>query len=74
MTGPDYEDAASLAGIPSADDVLDHDEAAKRFDLFAAVRTRTQGIANALAEQKSIPVIAANIERIAAVASDGVAG
>ena len=85
MTDADYADAASLAGLPSADDMLDQDEAAKRFDLFAlraelgvlvgapgftAARARMQGIANALAEQKSIPVIAMNIELIAAVASD----
>ena len=85
MTGADYEDAASLAGLPSADDMLDQDEAAKRFDLFAlraelgvlvgaagftAARSRMRGIANALAEQKSIPVIALNIELITTVASD----
>ena len=85
MTGADYHDAASLAGLPSADDILDQDEAAKRFDLFAlraelgvlvgasgfaTARARIQGIANALAEQKSIPIIAMNIELIAAVASD----
>ena len=85
MTGADYEDAASLAGLPSADDMLDQDEAAKRFDLsalraelgvlvgaagLASARTRMQGIGKALIKQKSIPVIAANIELIVAVASD----
>jgi type I restriction enzyme R subunit len=85
LSGDDYEAAASLAGLPSAADLLDADEQAKRFDLFAlraqlgvlvgdpglvAARRRIQAIANALAEQKSIPVIANNIELIAAVASD----
>lgn len=66
-------------------DVLDQDELAKRFDLlalrtqlgvligdpgFVAVKKRIQAIANALAAQKSIPVIASNLELIAAVATD----
>ena len=77
--------ASSLANLPSAVDVLDTDEQAKRFDLFvlraqlgiligdpgfASAKKRMQAIANALAEQKSIPVIAQNIELIAAVASN----
>jgi len=85
MSGEDYESAASLAGLPSADDVLDQDEQAKRFDLFALraqlgvlmddpgfvfARTRMQAIANALAEQKNIPAINAQIAIISAVASD----
>jgi type I restriction enzyme R subunit len=85
MTGEDYAHAAELAGLPSAVDVRDTDEHAKRFDLFAlraqlgvlngdlrlaAARRRIQAIANALAEQKSIPKIAQNLELIAAVASD----
>ena len=85
MTGDDYVVASGLAGLPSAEDVQDQDEQAKRFDLFAlraqlgvlvgdpgfkAARARIQAIANALAEQKSIPVIANNLELIAAVATD----
>lgn len=85
MSGEDYADAAELAGLPSAEDVRDTDEQAKRFDLFAlraqlgvltadagleAARKRIQAIANALAEQKSIPKVAENLELIAAVASD----
>lgn len=85
MTGDDYVAASSLAGLPSAEDVQDQDEQAKRFDLFAlraqlgvlvgdpgftSARARIQAIANALAEQKNIPVIANNLELIAAVATD----
>jgi type I restriction enzyme R subunit len=85
MTGDDYASASSLAGLPSSQDVVDQDEQAKRFDLFAlraqlgvlvgdrglaAARSRIQAIANALAEQKSIPIIAQNIELIAAVTTD----
>ncbi|QEE61507.1 DUF4145 domain-containing protein [Salinibacterium sp. dk2585] len=81
----DYEEAASLAGLPSADDVIDSDEQAKRFDLFAlraqlgvltadagfsAARKRIQAIANALAEQKSIPRVAVNLKLLADVAGD----
>lgn len=81
----DYTSAAELAGLPSAEDAHDQDEQAKRFDLFAlraqlgilvgdpgftAAKKRIQAIANALAEQKAIPVIANNIELIAAVAND----
>jgi type I restriction enzyme R subunit len=80
-----YASAADLAGLPSAEDVRDQDEQAKRFDLFSlraqlgilvgdpgfkAAKARIQAIANALAEQKSIPVIASNIELIAAIATD----
>jgi type I restriction enzyme R subunit len=85
MTGDDYIAAATLHSLPSSVDVLDQDELAKRFDLlalrtqlgvlvgdtgFAAAKKRIQAIANALAAQKSIPVIASNLELIAAVATD----
>ena len=77
--------AEQLAGLPSATDVEDTDEQARRFDLFAlraqlgilvaepgfaAAKGRIQAIANALAEQKSIPAVAAKIELISAVASE----
>ncbi|MEX1077678.1 MAG: DEAD/DEAH box helicase family protein [Homoserinimonas sp.] len=85
MSGDDYEQAAELADLPSAADVLDTDEQAKRFDLFAlrtqlgvligdpgyaAAKARVQAIANALAEQKNIPKVANNLTLIAAVASN----
>ena len=85
MTGDDYVRAAELADLPSAEDARDSDEQAKRFDLFAlraqlgvlisdpgfaAAKARIQAIANALAEQKSIPKIANNLTLIAAVASE----
>jgi type I restriction enzyme R subunit len=85
LSGDDYTVAASLAGLPSATDVLDQDEQAKRFDLFAlraelgilvgdpgfaTARARIQGIAAALAEQSAIPVIKNNLQLIAAVATD----
>ncbi|MBC7593632.1 MAG: hypothetical protein H7288_06810 [Kineosporiaceae bacterium] len=85
LAGDDYGDAAELAGPPSADGVRDTDEQAKRFDLFAlraqlgvltgdpglaAARKRIQAVANALAEQKSIPRVAFNLKLIADVASD----
>ena len=85
LTGDDYGHAAELAGLPSADDVRDTDEQAKRFDLFAlraqlgtvtgepglaAARKRIQAIANALAEQKSIPRVALNLKLISDVASN----
>jgi type I restriction enzyme R subunit len=81
----DFELAATLADLPSAVDVLETDEMAKRFDLFAlraqlgvltgdpefaSAQARVQQIAHALAEQKSIPSIASNIDLIAAVAGD----
>jgi type I restriction enzyme, R subunit len=85
MCSDDYVDAATLADLPSAVDVNDADEQAKRFDLlalrtqlgvlvgdagFTAAKTRIQALAAALAEKKSIPVVQQNIELIAAVASD----
>jgi type I restriction enzyme R subunit len=85
LSSDDVALASSLASLPSAVDVLDTDEQAKRFDLFAlraqlgiligdpgfaSAKKRMQAIANALAEQKTIPVIAQNIELIAAVASN----
>lgn len=85
LSADDVALATSLAALPSATDVLDTDEQAKRFDLFAiraqlgilvgdpgftSAKKRMQAIANALAEQKTIPVIAQNIEVIAAVASN----
>ncbi|MBB5632199.1 type I restriction enzyme R subunit [Cryobacterium mesophilum] len=84
-SGDEFELARTLRGLPSSADVLDTDEQAKRFDLFAlraqlgvlvgdpgfdAAKTRIQAIANALAEQKSIPAIQKQLTLIAAVASD----
>ncbi|GAB3030964.1 DEAD/DEAH box helicase family protein [Parafrigoribacterium mesophilum] len=81
----EYLLAEELAGLPSAADVLDTDERAKRFDLFAlraqlgilvgdpafdAAKARIQAIASLLAEQKSIPAVANCIELISAVATD----
>ena len=85
MTSDDYVDAAVLADLPSATDVNDLDEQAKRFDLlalrtqlgvlvgdagFTAAKIRIQALANALADKESIPVVQQNIELIAAVASE----
>jgi type I restriction enzyme R subunit len=85
MSADDFELAASLTDLPSMTDVLDSDEQAKRFDLlalrtqlgvlvgdpgFAWAKARIQAIANALAEQKAIPVVSNNIELIAAVAGE----
>jgi type I restriction enzyme R subunit len=84
-SGDEFELARTLRGLPSAADVLDTDEQAKRFDLFAlraqlgvligdsgfdVAKTRMQWIANALAEQKSIPAIQKELPLIAAVSSD----
>jgi type I restriction enzyme R subunit len=83
--GAEFELASTLRRLPSAADALDTDEQAKRFDLFAlraqlgvlvgdpgfvAAKTRIQAIANALAEQKSIPAIQKQLTLIAAVATD----
>jgi type I restriction enzyme R subunit len=85
MSRDDYISAASLSRLPSTVDVLDSDEAAKRFDLlalraqlgvlvgdptFVAARKRIQAIANALAEQNGIPAIKSELVLIAAVATD----
>ncbi|WP_309619201.1 DEAD/DEAH box helicase family protein [Salinibacterium sp.] len=84
-TGSDYEQATELADLPSALDVHDTDELAKRFDLlalqaqlgvlggssgFAAAKTRVQAIATALGNQRGVPVIDSNIQLIEAVASE----
>jgi len=84
-SGDEFELASTLRRLPSATDALDTDEQAKRFDLFAlraqlgllvgepgfaAAKSRIQAIANALAEQKSIPAIQKQLTLIAAVASD----
>jgi type I restriction enzyme R subunit len=85
MDGTDYQEAATLAGLPSAVDVQDTDEAAKRFDLqilraqvgalnagsgFAPAKKRIQAIARGLGEQRVIPAVAANLELIDAVAGE----
>ncbi|WP_022886181.1 DEAD/DEAH box helicase family protein [Glaciibacter superstes] len=78
-------EAAALSGLPSSALAADTDEEAKRFDLlalhaqlgvvagdlgFAAAKQRIQAIADALGDQRSIPVVAQNLELIAAVATD----
>ncbi len=85
LEGDDFAQAGELADLPSATDVQDTDELAKRFDLlalraqlgvlasdpgFAAAKERIQAIANALAEERGIPVIDNNRELISAVASE----
>jgi len=85
MSGEDYELASNLAGLPSADDVLDTDEPAKRFDLlalrtqlgvlvgdssFAAAKRRIQAIAVALGNERSVPAIAQELVLIEAVAGE----
>lgn len=81
----DYADVATLGSLPSATDAEDTDEAAKRFDLLAlraqlavlqgdmaaqtSVGNSVRGIADALAHQKTIPVIASQLEFIERVAS-----
>jgi len=85
LSGADYESAATLAGLPSAVDVLDQDEKAKRFDLlalraqlsvltgapgFAAAKERIIAIAEELASQPTIPKIAAELVLIAAVTTE----
>lgn len=85
LNGDDYQAAASLGALPSAADADDTDEAAKRLDLLAlraqlaalhrdaaalnAVGNAVRGIADALAHQKTIPVIASQLEFIERVAS-----
>ncbi|MCC6270917.1 MAG: DEAD/DEAH box helicase family protein, partial [Microbacteriaceae bacterium] len=83
--GAEFELANTLRRLPSAADALDTDEPAKRFDLFAlraqlgvlvgdprfvVAKTRIQAIANALAEQKSIPAVQKELTLIAAVATN----
>jgi type I restriction enzyme R subunit len=85
LTGADVESAATLAGLPSKIDVLDQDEKAKRFDLFAlraqlsvltgapgfdAAKAGIIGIAEELASQPSIPKIAAELPLISAVTTE----
>jgi len=85
MDGTDYQQAATLAGLPSAVDVQDTDEAAKRFDLqilraqvgalnagsgFTPAKKRIQAIARGLGEQRAIPAIAAHLELIEAIAGE----
>lgn len=84
-SGNDYEQAAALADLPSALDVHDADELAKRFDLLAlhaqlgvltgdasgdAAKTRMQAIATALGNQRGIPVIDNSIQLIESVAGE----
>ncbi|UOE44152.1 DEAD/DEAH box helicase family protein [Agromyces larvae] len=79
----EVSDAVALADLPSAALATDTDERAKRFDLlvlraqlgvlaadpgFATARDRIRAIATALGEQRGIPVIAAQLELIDAVA------
>lgn len=86
ITSEDLADAAEhLSGLPSAVQVADGDEDAKRFDwlalqaqlgvlgnpvAFQAAKKRIQAVADALGEQKTIPVIAKHLELIDAVAGD----
>ena len=85
LAGDDYTAAAELSDLPSAVDLHDTDELAKRFDLlalraqlgvlvgdsgFTAAKERMQAIANALGEQRGIPVIDNNIQLVASVASE----
>jgi type I restriction enzyme R subunit len=85
MSGDDYSAAASLADLPSATDVQDTDEQAKRFDLmvlraqlgvigseggFAAAKKRIQAIASGLGDQRNIPAITVHLELIDAVAGE----
>jgi len=85
LSGDDFTEAGTLADLPSAVEVQDTDELAKRFDLlalraqlgvlaadpgFAAAKERMRAIASALGEQRGIPVIDSNIQLIEAVASE----
>jgi len=85
ISGDDFTEAGTLADLPSAIDVQDTDELAKRFDLlalraqlgvlaadpgFAAAKERMRAIASALGEQRGIPVIDNNIQLIEAVAGE----
>jgi type I restriction enzyme R subunit len=84
--GSDYAEAAEhLAPLPSSVTAADTDEDAKRFDLlalrtqlgvvaddpdFARAKARIQAIANALGDQRNIPIVAQNLELIDAVVSE----
>lgn len=85
LAGDDYETAATLAGLPSAVDVLEQDEKAKRFDLFvlraqlgvlngtpgfAAAKARIMAIAEELASQPTIPRVALELALISAVTTE----
>ncbi|HOY83480.1 MAG TPA: type I restriction-modification enzyme R subunit C-terminal domain-containing protein, partial [Rhodoglobus sp.] len=85
ISGDDFTEAGTLADLPSAIDVQDTDELAKRFDLLAlraqlgvlaadpglaAAKERMRAIASALGEQRGIPVIDNNIQLIEAVAGE----
>lgn len=85
IAGDDFIEAGTLADLPSATDVQDTNELAKRFDLvalrtqlgvlaadpgFAAAKERMRAIASALGEQRGIPVIDNNIELIEAIAGE----
>ncbi|WP_203581617.1 DEAD/DEAH box helicase family protein [Microbacterium hibisci] len=78
----DVDEAAELAGLPSAAE-QDSDEAAKRFDALVldaqvaiasgepaptGIATRIIGIARALADQRSIPAVAAQAALLDAIA------
>jgi len=85
IAGDDFTEAGTLADLPSATDVQDTNELAKRFDLvalraqlgvlaadpgFAAAKERMRAIASALGEQRGIPVIDNSIELIEAIAGE----
>ncbi|GGK87530.1 restriction endonuclease subunit R [Salinibacterium xinjiangense] len=85
IAGDDFTEAGTLADLPSATDVQDTNELAKRFDLlalraqlgvlaadpgFAAAKERMRAIANALGGQRGIPAIDNNIQLIEAVAGE----
>lgn len=80
----DVEDAAVLASLPSAAHALDTDERAKRFDLLLhqvelavltadpsllTLQERVRAIVSALAEQRSIPAVAAHGDLLDAMLS-----
>ncbi|MGZ0211179.1 MAG: DEAD/DEAH box helicase family protein [Actinomycetales bacterium] len=85
IAGDDFTEAGTLADLPSAADVQDTNELAKRFDLvalraqlgvlaadpgFAAAKERMRAIASALGEQRGIPVIDNNILLIEAISGE----
>ncbi len=85
MSGDDYVQARELADLPTAADLQDTDEKAKRFDLlalrtqlgalgedagFAAAKARIRAIAAALAEERGIPAVAKHIDLIEAIAGE----
>jgi len=85
IEGDDFTEAGTLADLPSATDVHDTDELAKRFDLlalraqlgvlaadpgFATAKERMRSIAAALGAQRGIPVIDNNIQLVEAVAGE----